>query len=252
MNSTNGNPDPLLTRREALQGIAGLTAASLLPLQAQSKSAPKQSAWPSDPDVATILKNRLLPFTADWRFHRGDITGAEAPSFDDSAWRALDVPHDWSIEDLPPASDQGEGAIWSEGTNPLRVGPFDLYESEGQISTGWTVGGIGWYRKVFQTPSPKPQGAELRFEGVYMNSDVWINGAHLGSHPYGYTPFAYDLTPHLKEGTNVIAVRVNNTGKNSRWYSGSGIFRKVSLASNSDIRIPDYGLSITTPIVTKE
>lgn len=251
MNSITGNSDPLLTRREALQGIGGLTAASLLPLQAESKSTPKQSAWPSNADLATILKNRLLPFTGDWRFHRGDITGAEAPSFDDSAWRTLDVPHDWSIEDLPPASDQGEGAVWSEGTNPLRIGPFDMYKSEGQISTGWTVGGIGWYRKVFQTPSPKPQRAELRFEGVYMNSDVWINGTHLGNHPYGYTPFAYDLTPHLKDGTNVIAVRVNNTGKNSRWYSGSGIFRKVWLAINNNLRIPEYGISVTTPEVSK-
>lgn len=84
-----------------------------------------------------------------------------------------------------------------------------------------------------------------------MNSDVWINGTHLGNHPYGYTPFAYDLTPHLKEGTNVIAVRVNNTGKNSRWYSGSGTFRKVWLAINNNLRIPEYGISVTTPEVTK-
>ena len=246
MNST-GPSDTTLTRREALQGIAGLTAASLLPLHAESKPAPKHSPWPSDADLTAILIDRLRPFTTDWRFHRGDITGAEASSFDDSAWRTLDVPHDWSIEDLPPTPDHGQGAIWSEGTNPLRTGPFDLYQSEGQISTGWTVGGVGWYRKVFQTPSPKPQKAELRFEGVYMNSDVWINGVHLGNHPYGYTPFAYDLAPHLKDGTNIIAVRVNNTGKNSRWYSGSGIFRKVWLATGADLRIPEYGVSVTTP-----
>ncbi|WP_109485971.1 glycoside hydrolase family 2 TIM barrel-domain containing protein [Occallatibacter savannae] len=249
INSRTIHPDPTLTRRDVLQGVAGLTAASLL--RAESKHAQKQSAWPSDDELATILKNRLLPFTSDWRFHRGDITGAEAPSFDDSAWRTLDVPHDWSIEDLPSPSDSGEAAIWSEGTNPLRIGPFDAYQSEGQIATGWTVGGIGWYRKSFQAPSPKPGRAELRFEGVYMNSGVWINGTHLGNHPYGYTPFAYDLTPHLKEGTNVIAVRVNNTGKNSRWYSGSGIFRKVWLAINSDLRIPEYGVSITTPEASK-
>jgi len=252
MNSTNGNPDPMLTRREALQGLAGVTAASLLPLHAESKLSSKHaSTWPSDADLAAILKNRILPFTSDWRFHRGDAPGAEAASFDDSTWRTLDVPHDWSIEDLPPASDQGEGTIWSEGTNPLQIGPFDAYQSEGQISTGWTVGGIGWYRKSFLNPSPKPERAELRFEGVYMNSDVWLNGTHLGNHPYGYTSFAYDLTPHLKDGTNVIAVRVNNTGKNSRWYSGSGIFRKVWLAISSDLRIPEYGISVTTPQVSK-
>jgi beta-galactosidase len=240
-----------LNRREALQGMAGLTAASLLPAQSASKSA-HTSAWPPAADLATLIKNRLLPFTDDWRFHRGDVSGAEAASFDDSAWRTLDIPHDWSIEDLPSASDEDRSTIWSEGTSPLRVGPFDAYKSEGQISTGWTVGGVGWYRKSFQMPTPKPGTAEVRFEGVYMNCDVWINGTHLGNRPYGYTPFAFDLTPHLKDGTNVIAVRVRNTGRNSRWYSGSGIFRKVWLASNSDIRIPDYGVSITTPIVSKE
>jgi beta-galactosidase len=248
-----GQLDLTVTRREALQSIAGLTAASLLPLHAESKPAAKHaSAWPADADLAAILKNRRLPFTDDWRFHRGDINGAEAASFDDSEWRTLDVPHDWSIEDLPPASDAAQDAIWSDGTNSLRVGPFDAYRSEGQISTGWTVGGIGWYRKSFQMPDPKPEKAELRFEGVYMNCDVWLNGAHLGNHPYGYTPFAFDLTPHLKDGTNVIAVRVNNTGRNSRWYSGSGIFRKVWLATADDLRIPEYGVSITTPTVSKD
>ena len=112
----------------------------------------------------------------------------------------------------------------------MHAGPFDLYASEGQVSTGWTVGGMGWYRKTFDKPQVPPGGkAELRFEGVYMNCDVWLNGAHLGNHPYGYTEFAFDATPHLKDGKNTVAVRVNNTGRNSRWYSGSGIFRKVWL-----------------------
>ena len=112
-----------LNRREALQGMAGLTAASLLPAQSASKSA-HTSAWPPAADLATLIKNRLLPFTDDWRFHRGDVSGAEAASFDDSAWRTLDIPHDWSIEDLPSASDEDRSTIWSEGTSPLRVGPF--------------------------------------------------------------------------------------------------------------------------------
>jgi beta-galactosidase len=243
-----------LTRREALQGIAGLTAASLLPVNSAAKPVQKHSnAWPSDTELATMLKNRLIPFTENWRFHRGDAQGAEAASFDDSAWRTLDIPHDWSIEDLPSVSDEGKGAIWSDGTNPLRVGPFDVFESEGQISTGWTVGGVGWYRRSFDKPAlPKDGRAELRFEGVYMNCDVWLNGTQLGKHPYGYTPFAFDLTPHLKEGSNTIAVRVNNTGRNSRWYSGSGIFRKVWLALDGDLRIPEYGISITTPEISKE
>jgi beta-galactosidase len=243
----------IVTRREALQGIAGVTAASLLPASAAGKPTAKHStAWPPDSELSLILRNRLLPFTQEWRFHRGDMTGAEAASFDDSNWRSLDVPHDWSIEDLPPAIGEDPGAIWSDGASPLRVGPFDAYQSEGQISTGWTVGGIGWYRKSFRPPTLKSGKAELRFEGVYMNCDVWLNGTHLGNHPYGYTPFALDITPHLKDGANVVALRVNNTGRNSRWYSGSGIFRKVWLALNGDLRIPEYGISITNTEVSKE
>src|SRR5262249_45358568 len=120
-------------------------------------------------------------------------------------------------------------------------------------ATGWTVGGIGWYRKSFDKPQlPANCKAELRFEGVYMNCDVWLNGEHLGNHPYGYTEFAFDLTPHLKDGRNVAAVRVNNSGRNSRWYSGSGIFRKVWLSVTGDLCIPAHGVFVTTPEVSKD
>src|SRR6516225_2722538 len=131
-----------LTRREALQGIAGMTAASLLPLHSEAKTDAKNPfAWPTGETFMALLKDHLVAFNDGWRFHRGDAAGAEAVKFDDSAWRTLDVPHDWSIEDLPSVAEEGRGAIWSDGTNPLRVGPFDINESEGQISTGWTVGG---------------------------------------------------------------------------------------------------------------
>ena len=194
----------------------------------------------------------MQPFNDEWRFLRGDAPGADAESFDDSSWRTLDVPHDWSIEDLPPAKDEGQAAIWDQGSTPLRAGPFDLYASEGQVSTGWTVGGMGWYRKTFDKPQVPTGGkAELRFEGVYMNCDVWLNGAHLGNHPYGYTEFAFDATPHLKDGKNTVAVRVNNTGRNSRWYSGSGIFRKVWLGVAGPVRIPAHGVYVTTPEVVE-
>jgi beta-galactosidase len=246
--------DSKVTRRAALQGMAGVAGASIISISAEGKAAQKHAgAWPSDADLTSLMKARLIQFTDDWRFYRGDASGAEAPTFDDSGWRTLDVPHDWSIEDLPPGPDEGRGAIWSEGTNPLRTGPFDVYESEGQIATGWMVSGIGWYRKTFDRPAMAQGGkVEMRFEGVYMNSDVWLNGTHLGNHPYGYTPFAYDLTPHLKEGRNTMAVRVNNTGHNSRWYSGSGIFRKVWLAVNGDLLIPEHGVSVTTPEVARD
>ena len=237
--------ETFLTRREALQGMVTLAAASLLSPHVSAESSPAPS---------TIEPEQ--PFNAGWRFHRGDVQGAETPGFDDSSWRTLDVPHDWSIEDVPHSqddapADRDRDAIWSEGTAPVRVGPFDVYASEGQGSTGWVVGGIGWYRKVFQAPTVRASGkVEVRFEGVYRNADVWINGYHLGNHPCGYTGFAFDLTPHLKDGANTLAVRVSNTGRNSRWYSGSGIFRKVWLSMAGPVRIPQHGISVTMPEVS--
>jgi beta-galactosidase len=128
-----------------------------------------------------------------------------------------------------------------------------LYASEGQTATGWTVGGVGWYRKTFAKPKVPAGGkAELCFEGVYMNADVWINGTHIGNHPYGYTEFAYDLTKYLKDGKNCIAVRAKNAGRNSRWYSGSGIFRKIWLSVAGEVSIPAHGVFVTTQQATQE
>jgi beta-galactosidase len=238
------------TRREAMQGLAGIAAVTVLPVCARGQSTKTNAAaaWPED----AVRKFGALPFTNAWRFHRGDSAGAEAAAFDDTSWRVLDVPHDWSIEDLPGAEAGGAGSIWTEGSTPLKTGPFDAYASEGQIATGWTVGGVGWYRKAFDKPKVSDGGqVEIRFEGIYMNCDVWINGVKLGNHPYGYTPFSFVVTPHLKDGTNVIAVKVNNTGRNSRWYSGSGIFRKVWLKVAGDLRFSECGVSVTTPLVAK-
>jgi beta-galactosidase len=246
----NDENELTLTRREALQGMVAMAAAAALAPAAPAERTSKAAApWPAD----VPAKERALAFNDDWRFHRGDATGAEAADFDDAGWRTLDVPHDWSIEDLPQMPDQGKGAIWTDGTNPVRTGPFDMFASEGQIATGWTVGGAGWYRKTFDKPQVAPGGkAELCFEGVYMNCDVWLNGAHLGNHPYGYTEFAFDLTPQLKDGKNTVAVKVNNAGRNSRWYSGSGIFRKVWLNVAADVLIPADGVSVTTPEVSRD
>jgi beta-galactosidase len=228
-----------LTRRQAVQSLAAVAVSSL--------AATDLSAQPAGSQPASEL-----PFCDEWRFHRGDASGAEAPGFDDSSWRKLDVPHDWSIEDLPDSALHNQDTIWTSGTNPVRTGPFDMYASEGQGATGWTVGGIGWYRKTFQRPQVPASGkVEIRFDGVYMNADVFLNGSKLGNHPYGYTGFAFDLTPHLKDGSNTLAVRVNNTGRNSRWYSGSGIFRKVWLSVAGAVRIPQHGISVTMPDVSK-
>lgn len=173
-------------------------------------------------------------FDFDWRFHRGGAQGAEMPAFDDSAWRKIDLPHDWSIENIP-------------GTNS----PFDP-DAVGQVSTGFTVGGTGWYRKRFALPvGQKGKRLHIRFDGVYMNADVWVNGVHAGNHPYGYTGFRFDITDLVnQDGENVIAVQVKNEGQNSRWYSGSGIYRHVWLVTVSPLYLPDGGTYITTPEVS--
>jgi len=173
-------------------------------------------------------------FDAGWRFHRGGAQGAERPGFDDSAWRTVDLPHDWSIEDLP-------------GT----ASPFSP-DAPSQVSGGFTTGGTGWYRKTFAVPAgPAGQRVQLLFEGVYMNAEVWLNGQPLGQHPYGYTSFWYDVTDRLKAGgPNVLAVRVQNEGANSRWYSGSGIYRHVWLSTRAPLHVAQWGTSLTTPEVT--
>jgi beta-galactosidase len=325
-------------------------------------------------------------FDSDWSFLRGDAPGAENPAFDDSQWRKLDVPHDWSIEDLPsktnavpeleavagqwrfhpgddanwktrelddsqwqqvmlpdnwehhsnytndnvygwfrrrieipedcrgrdfdlllgrvddvdetflngeriggtgtfppgfrtafssdrryhvPASlvrgdgtdllavrvfdGTGNGGILAAGVKSVRIGPFDSKESENGHFTGYTVGGIGWYRKHF-TLNETNQLVAVRFDGVYMNSEIWINGHRLGEHPHGYTSFEFDLTPYLNPSgqENVLAVRVRNEGRNSRWYSGSGIYRHVWLTIREPIHVPTSGVFVTTPEASRE
>ena len=146
-------------------------------------------------------------FNRNWKFHLGDVESAQDPKFDDAGWRVLSLPHDWSIE----------GKFSPD--NPATPGG------------GALPGGVGWYRKHFTLPDE--QNGKLvfiDFDGVYMNSDVWINGFHLGNRPNGYISFRYELTPYLRKGSldNVIAVRVDNSKQpNSRWYSGSGIYRNV-------------------------
>ena len=223
-----------LTRREALKGVAAFGAISLMPAGAFAGSGDRGN-------VAAIS------FDDGWLFLRGDASGAQEPAFDASAWRKLDLPHDWSIEDLPtyPATN-GSGAIWDDCNCPESVGPFSRMHSEGEGATGWVVGGIGWYRKSFDTPAmPKGGRAILLFDGVYRNAELWINGKVVGKHAYGYTAFYFDVTDFLNEhGANVIAVKVSNLGKNSRWYSGSGMDRHVVLMTTGRVSIPVWGVHV--------
>jgi beta-galactosidase len=185
---------------------------------------------------------RTISFDQGWRFFKGDPSGAEKPVFDDSKWRNIDLPHDWSIEDLP---DQKEDSV---------VGPFSR-KSVCKMGTGNTVGGTGWYRKSFIIgKADKNKKAFIQFDGVYMNSDIWINGKHVGNHPYGYTSFWYDITPFLNPVTtaNTIAVQVKNEGLNARWYSGSGIYRHTWLTLVNPVHIAPWGVYITTPSVSEK
>jgi beta-galactosidase len=242
-----------IARREALKSLIAGVAAPLL-------TGPGLRAQESPPTVPSPVRpgnRRDQLFDSGWRFHRGDVPGAESPEFDDSTWRRIDLPHDWSIEDLPPLPQaDGQCAVWGGIDVPYRIGPFDRYESEGKRSTGWCVGGVGWYRKRFAADEVHAdRHAEILFEGVYMNSDVWLNGHHLGFHPYGYTSFAYDLTPYFEVdhlGENVLAVRVRNVGENSRWYSGSGIYRHVWLTVTGPVRVPLWGVYVTTPEISAQ
>ena len=179
---------------------------------------------------ATSLSAReVVNFNKDWKFClniEADNNPA-APEFDDSGWRTLDVPHDWAIE-----------------------GDFDEHNPSG-TGGGALPGGIGWYRKTFKvSKKDKGQVFSIEFDGVYMNSSVYINGHLLGTRPYGYISFSYDLTPYINwKGENVIAVKVDNSDQpNSRWYSGCGIYRDVRIVKTNPVHVAQWGTYINTEI----
>jgi beta-galactosidase len=203
-----------ITRRAVLGGVLGAAVVSML--DAQTPNAP-----------ARIRDT----FDFGWKFFKGDAAGAQAPAFADASWRSLDLPHDWSIE-----------------------GPFAQNEPSGGAG-GNAPTGIGWYRKHFRVPpSYKDRKVTVEFDGVYQNSEVWVNGHYLGKRPFGYIGFAYDITPHLNAaGDNVMAVKVDNARQpGSRWYSGSGIYRHTWLTAVNPTHIAQWGTFVTTPRVAKE
>ncbi len=171
-------------------------------------------------------------FNKDWKFNLGDVTGGQQAKLDDSKWRTLTLPHDWSIE----------GTFSKD--NPATPGG------------GALPGGIGWYRKSFDLPvTEKGKLVFIDFDGIYRNSEVWINGHYLGLRPYGYSSFRYELTPFLNYGKekNIIAVKVDNSKQpNSRWYSGSGIYRNVWLVKTEKIFVDHWGSYVTTPEVSEQ
>lgn len=165
-------------------------------------------------------------FDKGWLFTLADSAGMSKSDYSDRHWRSLNLPHDWAIEgDFSPSNPSGAGG-------------------------GALPGGIGWYRKHFSVnPKEKYDRFTITFDGVYMNSTVYINGHKLGTRPYGYSTFEYDLTPYInKKGDNVIAVKVDNSDQpNSRWYSGCGIYRHVWLTKTmKSAYIPQWGQYVAT------
>ncbi len=181
--------------------------------------------------AATAFGRDAVSFDLDWRFLNADAPGAEQTDFDDRAWSRVDLPHDWSI-----------------------AGPKDRNNPGGK-QNGYFPGGIGWYRKHFRlAPQDAGRCVFVQFDGVYHNSEVWINGQSLGRRPYGYISFEHDLTPHVKFGEdNVLAVRVDNSDQpNCRWYTGSGIYRSARLRITDQLHVKTWGTYVTTPRIADE
>lgn len=165
-----------------------------------------------------------------WRFQRGDSEGAELAAYDDHSWREVSVPHDWSIEDKPDGSP-----------------PFDPDAVSGQDS-GYLPGGVGWYRHhLALSAQDAARTALIRFEAIYMDADVWINGQHIRKHHYGYSAFTVDLTGKLHAGDNVLAIRVDHADPSSRWYAGSGLIRPATLELLPPVHIEPDSIQVATP-----
>ena len=168
-------------------------------------------------------QNRTSDFDANWKFMLSDSVQAQDPAFDDSAWQQVDLPHDYSITQKYSQSNEAESA--------------------------YLPGGTGWYRKSFTIDRDLAgKRIAINFDGVYMNATVWFNGVKLGTHPYGYSPFSFDLTGNAKfGGENTIVVKVENRLPSSRWYSGSGIYRDVTLTVTDGVHVGNNGVAIKTP-----
>ena len=166
--------------------------------------------------------SKIINMDLDWRFHLGDAADAGFMGYDDRAWRQVTLPHDWAVEH-----------------------PFDPSHASG---TGYLPGGTAWYRKHFTLDeSAMGKHVRLTFQGVYKHAKVWINSNYLGNHAYGYTSFSFDISPFVKAGENVIAVRVEHEDvADSRWYTGSGIDRHVTLEISGQAAFEEYGLFVST------
>lgn len=210
------------------RGLALVLAAVLCAPSATNVSAATVTQTSQEETVyvsAQADDSREISFNEDWKFYLGTSSSAYQKSYDDSSWRSLTLPHDWSIE--------------------------QSFTTSGEAESGFLPGGTGWYRKTFVLPeSYAGKKISIDFGGVYMNCTVYVNGTALGTHPYGYTPFSFDLSDYVTcDGVtkNVVAVKVINQIPSSRWYSGSGIYRSVNLTVTDPVHVARYGITVTTP-----
>lgn len=187
-------------------------------IKSQTKSAP-ELIYPNEYGLGKRTQN----FDKNWKFYLGNIEAASEKNFNDSSWRELNLPHDYSIE--------------------------QEYRQNLEAESGYLPGGTAWYRKKFILPSDaQNKRVRIDFGGIYMNATIYVNGHKLGIHHYGYTPFSFDITKYLDfNSENVIAVKVEHKTPSSRWYSGSGIYRSVNLTITNPIHIDLWGTKITTP-----
>lgn len=184
------------------------------------------------PDVEPV---REMLINDGWRFAPTELSGAEMMDYDDSTWKPVDLPHDFSLIPLPG------------GDNDEQIGPFSKL-SPGRNATGHVMGGTGWYRKIIKTDKNfKDKLVKICFDGTYNETKVWVNGIMVGNHVNGYTPYYYDITDALKPvgEDNIIAVRCRNNGRNAHWYSGAGIYRDVKLEMFDPIHVDPWGAFVT-------
>ncbi|KAB7789988.1 discoidin domain-containing protein [Bifidobacterium leontopitheci] len=171
---------------------------------------------------------RTTDFDANWKFKMSDAIAAQDPDFDDSAWQQISLPHDYSIT--------------------------QKYTQSGEAESAYLPGGTGWYRKTFTLDKGLAgKQVSINFDGVYMNATVWLNGVKLGEHPYGYSPFSFDLTKNARFGAeNTIVVKVDHKTPSSRFYSGSGIYRDVTLTVTDGVHVAGDGVAVTTPKLAEQ
>ena len=203
---------------------------------------------------SVVQAQRKTSLDQDWKFHRGDVVNGEVIDYDDTRWRTLTVPHDFSMEPaFTPSGERSHVDSWSD----VQIGPFSRINF-GDRDTGQTVGGTGWYRKTFALPVHgntrldtylSQNQINIRFDGIYNQAEVWINGVKAAVNVYGYMPFVVNLNKILDDPSHrhadqeqlvTVVVKAVNEGENSRWYAGSGIFRHVWLETTEKLHLDEW------------